>query len=387
MRDRFPLLSRRTYLASHSLGAVPASASAALQEYYRHWAELGILAWDGPWWEMMKAFCSSLEQLLGAPSGTVVPMLNVTRAMAGVASSFDYGRARNRIVLGELEFTTCFPFWRGQERLGAELVVVPSADRVSVSLPALLEAIDERTLLVVSSHAYFRSGALQDLRALSRAAHRVGALVLGDGYQTVGCVPVDVVGLEVDFFVGGCHKWLCGGPGAGYLYVRQELIPQLQPRLTGWFGLADPFEYDADFGSAPPHPESYRFLCGTPNIPAFYAAREGIAAVLELGIETIRRRSVELTSLLVAGARERGLGIRSPLDPQRRNGMVCLDFEGDRQAQKDLQEQGIIVDWRPDCGLRVSPHFYNDEQDLARFWSAIDESQSTRESTVGVDCR
>lgn len=371
LRDRFPILEHTTYLASHSLGAVPRSTEESLRRYYREWAELGIKAWDGPWWQSMLDFCALVEKVLGARPGTVAPMQNVTRAMAGVASCLDYGR-RPRIVMPELEFTTSFPLWRGQERLGAEVVVVPSTDGVSVSAEALAEAVDERTALVLCSHAFFRSGALADLGSLVQVAHRHGAHVMGDGYQTAGAVPVEVDTLGVDFFVGGSHKWLCGGPGAGYLYVRPELVDSLRPALTGWFGLEDPFAYELGDGPGTPNPGVLRFLGGTPNVPAFYAAREGLATVLEVGVDRIRRQSREMTGWLMERLDARGFAIKTPRDPERRNGMVCFDFEGASEVRTALEQERIIVDWRPDCGLRVSPHFYNGREDLERFLEALD---------------
>jgi kynureninase len=377
-RDRFPILSEKTYLASHSLGAVPKATEDALREYYREWAKLGIQAWSGPWWEAMEAFSRDIERVLGAPAETVAPMLNVTRAMAAVASCFDWSGERNKVVTTAMEFSTTRPFLTGLERLGAELVVVPSEDGMRVDAGRVAEQIDERTRLVVSSHVFFRSGAMMDLRRLAKAAREKGAYLLGDGYQTAGCVPIDVQDLGVDFYTSGCHKWLCGGPGAGFLYVRKELIPELRPALTGWFGLQDPFAYDPGPGGFEPSAGIHRFLAGTTNIPGFYAAREGVRAVLEAGIENIRERSMALTGRVVEMASERGIEIRSPLEPSERSGMVCLQFEGSEEATAALVEGGVIVDWRPDCGLRVSPHFYNTEDELGVFFERLD---AVREKT------
>jgi len=369
-RSEFPILQNKTYLCSHSLGAVPERTSATLQRYYDEWASLGIEAWDGPWWEAVLGFGADIEGILGAAPGSVVPMQNVTRGFAAVASCFDYRGTRNRIVLTALEFTTSYPFWRGLEALGAEVVVVPSEDGMTVSTERLCAAIDERTLLVPTSHVYFRSGALQNLGAVVERAHAMGAMVIGDGYQTVGTVPVDVAALGVDFYVGGSHKWLCGGPGAGYLYVRPDLIGTLRPRLTGWFGLESPFSYEP--GDAPtPSPGIQRFLGGTPNVPGLYAAREGIRIVAEVGVDAIRARSIELTQRIVAAADEMGLSVRTPRNPADRSGMVCLEFDGSQQAASALIAEGIIVDWRPDCGIRLSPHFYNLEEELDRFFEVL----------------
>lgn len=371
MRERFPILERGTYLASHSLGAVPRAALEALTEYYTLWAERGILAWDGPWWAAVEEFSSRLERILKAQPGTIVPFQNATRGMAAVASCLDFSGKRNKVVMTDLEFTTVYPFWRNQEHHGARIVIVPSEDGVTVPVERLIEALDEETLLVLTSHVYFRSGALQDLASLAQAAARVGAYSLGDGYQAAGTVDFDLAALGVDFYVGGCHKWLCGGPGAGYFYCRPDRIRSLVPRLTGWFGLQEPFEYEPGHGPGRLHEGVYRFLDGTPNVPGLYAAREGLKVVEEIGPLAIRARSLELTGFLMDRARELGFTVKTPREESRRGGMVCLDFPGSKAACERLVAGGITVDWRPDCGLRVSPHFYNDRRDLEKFFEAL----------------
>lgn len=372
LRDEFPILSTKTYLASHSLGAVPRRTRESMAEYVDQWETQGIEAWDGPWWDAILDFGRTLEQILGADEGTVVPMTNATRGMAAIASCFTFEGKRRKIVLSDLEFTTVYPFWRGLEELGATLEIVPSEDGLGVSTERLAEAIDESTRLVVSSHAYFRSGALQDLKQLTQIAHAAGAHLIGDGYQAAGTVPVDVRQLQIDFYVGGCHKWLCGGAGAGYLYVRPDLIETLRPRLSGWFGLASPFDYDRETGRGTPHPGIFRFLGGTPAVPALYAAREGTRIVAETGNAAIREISKHLTNRIVEEARARSFTLRSPLDPEARNGMVCVDIEGGQEIVTELSAQDIIVDWRPDCGIRISPHFYNDFSDIDRLFHALD---------------
>lgn len=377
-RAEFPLLKTKTYLASHSLGAVPRGTSAALLQYYQEWSTLGTQAWDGPWWQAVLDFCSRIEGILGAPQGTVAPMTNATRGMAAVASALTYKGKRNRIVMTDLEFTTFYPVWQRQRALGARITLVRSPDGVTVPVQSLIDVIDERTVIVPTCHAYFRSGAVQDLRALVRAAHDAGAYVMGDGYQLVGSVPVDVQRLGVDFYVGGSHKWLCGGPGAGYLYVREELAKTLEPRLTGWFGLAKPFEYKQDTSGSALHEGVFRFLDGTPSVPGLYAAREGINIIRTIGVESIRKVSRELTDQILVEADRRKLKVRTPREFEQRNGMVCLDFRGAQEVTQELVKQGIVVDWRPDCGIRVSPHFYNEAADIERFFAALDGVRADR---------
>lgn len=371
VRKAFPILSECTYLCSHSLGAVPASAAEALAGFHREWATLGIRAWDGPWWQAVLDFSKDLEALLKARSGSVAPLPNATRAMAGVASCLDYSGPRRKVVMTDLEFTTFYPFWRAQERLGAELEIVASKDGATVAPEALIDAIDEETLLLATCHAYFRSGAIQDVAAIIDAAHEADVRVLIDGYQAVGTYPVDVQRLDVDFYIGGSHKYLCGGAGAGYLYVRPDLIDELEPALTGWFGLEDPFAYGKDLLAAKRNEGVLKFLDGTPNVPGLYASREGIRAVRRQGVEEIRGHSLALTRHAMKRADELGLKVRTPRRDGERSGMVCLEFPGSQDATRRLVAGGIIVDWRPDCGLRLSPHFYNTRDEVDRLFDAL----------------
>lgn len=374
-RERFPILETRTYLASHSLGAVCQATGEALQRYYQDWASLGIEAWDGPFWHSVTDFQRLLGGLLGWPAESVCPLQNATRAMAALASAFDYRGERRRILLSELEFTTSFPFWKGQEELGAEVHIVPSPDGRSIPLEAFEAALDERTLLVVCSHAYFRSGNLcPNPTDFSAAVHRVGARFLLDAYQTLGAVPLPASEWGVDAVVGGCHKWLCGGPGAGYLALAPDYWPTLRPRLTGWFGLDDPFSYQKSLGRGRPHNSALRFLAGTPNVPALYACRPALRLITEIGPEAIRDLSKALTEHLRQGLLKKGVEILSPENPELRNGMLCVAPPKGRSGPEvvaDLSARGIVVDYRSDCGLRVSPHFYSTVEDLDRFVEAL----------------
>lgn len=374
IRRRFPILDRQTYLASHSLGAVPRKTREALAEYWEAWATQGIQAWDGPWWEAVEEFSALIGQIIGAEEGTVVPMQNATRAMAGVLSCFDWSDQRNRVVMTDLEFTTSFPLVRHLKEQGAEIVIIESEDGVTVEPSRFAQAIDQETRLVHTSHVYFRSGAIQDITEITKMAHEAGAYVLADGYQAVGTIPVDVQHLNVDFYVGGSHKWLCGGPGAGFLYVRPQVAGRVRPRLTGWFGLEDPFAYEADTSAGKPGPGAKRFLGGTPNIPGLYAAREGIKTVLEVGIDRVREHSLELGQVIQDHLEDRGWKLAGPEDPRDRSGMVCFDPGGGGQWKgKRLAEQGIMVDARPEAGMRASAHFYNNEAEIGTLFEALDE--------------
>lgn len=374
-RDEFPILRGKTYLASHSLGAVHRDTESALAAYFHDWASLGIEAWDGPFWQAVTDFQSHLGELLNWPADSVCPLQNATRGMAALASAFDYRQTRRRILLTELEFTTSFPFWMAQRDLGAEVVVIPSPDGKTVPLEAFEDELDERTLLVVCSHAFFRSGALcPPLPEFAQTVHAVGGRLLLDVYQTLGAVPLDAAQSGVDAIVGGCHKWLCGGPGAGFLALAPDYWPTLRPRLTGWFGLQNPFDYDKALHRGAPRDSALRFLAGTPNVPALYACRPALRLILSLGLERIRQTSIELTEFLRLELEGRDAKVLSPAQPQLRNGMLCLEPPSGQSGAETvaaLSQQGIMIDYRSDCGLRVSPHFYSDQGDLERLLEAF----------------
>ena len=373
-RDQFPILENKTYLASHSLGAMCRQSKAALKQYAEDWVEGGIEAWDGPFYEAITDFQGLVGNLMSLPADSVCPMLNVTRGMAAIASCLDFNQKRNRIILTELEFTTSFAFWQRQTDLGAEVVVVRSPDGVTVPLENIQAELDERTALVVCSHAFFRSSALCcDLKELSKSVHEVGGLVMLDVYQTLGAVPLDALTSGIDVVVGGCHKWLCGGAGAGFLAVAPTPLKSLQPRLSGWFGLANPFSYENQFGRGDHHPTALRFLAGTPAVPSLYAARPALQLISNLGVKTIRERSMELTEFLREKLLAQGLVVTSPENPKQRNGMLCVQVQEGPKVVEELSRRGIVTDYRPDCGLRVSPHFYSNKDDLNLFSSELAE--------------
>lgn len=381
-RTEFPILQKKLYLASHSMGAVPNASNAALQQYFTDWAELGIEAWDGPFWQSIVDFQELVGGLLGLPGSSVCPTGNVTRGMAGIASCLNFKGKRNRILISELEFTTTFPFWQGQVELGAEIVVIPSDDGVHVSLENFQRELDDRTLLVICSHAWFRSGALcPDLRLFTDAIHHVGGMLMLDVYQTLGAVPLPAAELNIDIIVGGCHKWLCGGPGGGFLAVHPDRIQELEPRLTGWMGLANPFEYTKDSGRGTPHPTALRFLGGTPSVPALYAARPALEMIRDIGIQEIRRTSQTLTECLRESLLESGFQLRSPADANQRNGMLCIEVDDGHEVVAALAKKHVVVDYRPDCGLRVSPHFYNSKEELVEFARLLGETTGNKQSS------
>src|SRR3954449_9502451 len=314
-RERFPILRHTTYLINHSLGAMPAAAEDRVLEFARMWRERGIRAWGEGWWEMSMTVGDQIGRIVGAPPGSTVMHQNVAVAEAIVLSCFrPVDPHRNRVVYEEGNFPSVRYLYQAQPELD---VVVVEDDK------AIVDAIDERTLLVPITHVLFKTGEIQDVAAIVRRAHEVGAHVVLDAYQSAGIVPLDVTALNVDFAVGGSVKWLCGGPGNGWLYVRPDLAETLRPTAVGWISHESPFDFD--WGDIRYAPGVMRFAGGTPNVPAAYAAAPGYQAVVDIGIDRIRERSTSLTQPLLEGALERGFAVQSPYDAARRGGHVTID--------------------------------------------------------------
>jgi kynureninase len=349
-RSEFPILDGAIYLISNSLGAMPRATAARLAEYAETWATRGVRAWEEGWWQMPISVGDMVAPIIGARPGTVTMHQNVTLAEAVVLSCFEPAGTRNKVVFEDGNFPSVQYFYSAQ----------PALRVVPVPVERLVDEIDDRTLLVPISHVLFRNSYLQDVTAIVTKAHRVGAHVVLDVFQAAGCLPIDVTELGVDFAVGGCLKWLCGGPGAGYLYVRPDLH-HLQPRLTGWMAHAAPFAFEPPpirYAEGP-----FRFLNGTPNIPGLYAASEGLRIIREVGVHNIRERSLALTGRLLDRVRERGWPSVTPLDPRQRGGTVAINVPDAERVSRQLVARDFLIDYRPEVGIRISPHFYNTEQE------------------------
>lgn len=360
-REEFPILSRTTYMISNSLGAMPRGVEAKLKEFSDLWATEGVVAWE-KWLPLVGETGDVLAEIMGAPRGTVTMHQNVANGLAQIGSALDFSGAKKKVVYTAGEFPSCHYFWKSQERRGAKVEVVPlAADGVSPDMDRLLAAIDDRTLIVPTSLVLFRSAAIVDAKALIEKAHRVGAYVLLDTYQATGTVPFDVTKLGVDFVVGGSVKWLCGGPGAGYLYVRPDLISRLEPTNVGWFSHRKPFDFTLD--AIDYAPSIWRFTGGSPPVPALYSARSGYEIIRKVGVEKIRAKSRRQVARLVEKAKELGLTVNTPADPEKRGGTVSVDFEGSESACKELIRRRFIVDYRPKAGIRISPHFYTTDEE------------------------
>ncbi len=379
-RVEFPILERTNYLISNSLGAMPREVEKSLQHYTDIWSTRGVRAWEEEWWMLALQVGDEIGALLNAPTGTVACLQNVTTCQATVASCFDFSGRRNKVVYSDLNFPSVMYFWEAQRMRGARVVMVPNDDTIHVNTERLLDAIDEDTLLVPISHVIFRSAFIQDVEAIVEKAHRVGAHVLLDSFQATGTVPFDVQKLNVDFCTGGVLKWLCGGPGTGYLYVRPDLMKTLEPGFTGWIGHENPFGFE--IGPTRYSPMIYRFTQGTPNIPALQVARPGLKMIAEIGVDRIRAKSMLQTALLMEMADRHGWRVNTPRDPARRGGTVSIDIPNAQQVCRELLNRDILVDYRPKCGVRFSPHFYNSDAELSLAISAVEQILSEMKVSV-----
>src|ERR1700758_1602070 len=356
-RGEFPILERSTYMISNSLGAMPRGVYGSLQAYADSWGQRGVRAWEEGWWEMAVSVGVKIAPLIGARPDEISLHQNVTLVQAVIASCFDFRGPRNKIVMPALEFPSIQYFYHEQRRLGGRVELVANSNPVRIDLEKFLAAIDETTLLVPISHVLFRSSYIVDARAIIERAHRVGAHVILDVFQAAGTIPIDIRALGADFAVGGVLKWLCGGPGVGYLYVREDLRSKLRPALTGWIAHRRPFDFEA--GAIDAREDSYRYLNGTPHIPALYACQPGLDILNAVGIEAIRAKSLRMTARLFEGAKSRGWHVNTPENPAERAGTVSIDCPHAYEVSRELLAREILVDFRPKAGVRFSPHFYN----------------------------
>ena len=361
-RKEFPILDNTVYMISHSLGAMPRRARDRMQEYADMWSTRGIRSWEEGWWMMATTVGDMVGKIIGAGEGEVVMHPNVSVCQSIIASCFDFKGKRNKIVSESLNFPSNLYIYHSLEREGAKFVTVSSDDGMTIPLDRMLAAIDEQTLLVSVSHVIFRSSFIQDLKAITARAHEVGALVVADVYQSTGTVPLNVREIGLDFATGGSVKWLCGGPGAGYLYVRRDLWPQLEPRLTGWLAHEDPFSFE--MGPNKYSDNIYRFLNGTPNVPGMYAAMSGYEIVNQIGVDAIREKSIRQTSRLIEITEDAGFKVNCPKNAAERGGTVVIDVPHGQQVTTELLRRDFLCDFRPGAGIRVAPHFYSKDEEL-----------------------
>jgi kynureninase len=378
-RPEFPILEKTVYMISNSLGAMPRGVRDELNDYANTWATRGVRAWEESWWMLGAEVGDQIGELMNAPKSSVAVHQNVTTCQAMVGSCFDFKGKRNKIVYSDMNFPSVMYYWEGQRRYGARVHMVKTDDGITVPIERLLDAIDEETLIVPISHVVFRSSFIKDVPAIVDKAHKVGALVCLDTFQSLGTVPVDVQKWDVDFATGGVLKWLCGGPGTSYLYVKPELAKKLEPSFTGWTAHQHPFKFE--IGPQKYTDMPYRFMTGTPNIAALYAAKPGLRIVKEAGVQNIRTKSKRQTAKLIELADARGWKVNTPRDPEKRSGTVSIDMPNSKEVAAELNRRDVVVDWRPQAGVRFSPHFYTKDEELSVAIAAVEEILSARMST------
>ncbi|NIA26137.1 MAG: aminotransferase class V-fold PLP-dependent enzyme [Gammaproteobacteria bacterium] len=366
-RNQFPVLEKAAYLVSHSLGAMPLDAKEELELYTNEWATRGVGAWTEGWWDTPLSVGDELAPIVGAPPGSIAMVPNVTVAESIAASCFTLLGDANRVVCTDLSFPSVRRIW---ERVpGAKVTTVRSWDGTTIPTETFVATIGERTALVIIGHVLFPSSYMQDAKAIIERAHDVGAMVVLDVYQSAGVIPIDLVALGADFAVGGSAKWLCGGLGAGWLYVRKELQPSLEPRLAAWPGDRSPFDIHTQ--DAASQDGMWRFVSGTPNVPALYTARAGYRIIREARVAAIRDNSLRMTGRLIEIGDRLGIPLMANRDPNRRGGTVTFAVEDAQRVAARLAERQVIVEAVPEVGISVGPHFYNNDEDIDRFEAAL----------------
>ena len=380
-REEFPILSRTLYMISNSLGAMPRASARSLADYAEMWATRGVRAWEERWWELAGELGARIEAIIGAPAGSVSMHENVTTAEAVALSCVGPDAEKRTIVCTAMDFPSAVYLYKGQRDLGFDLHVVPALDDLSVPGERIAAAIDERTAVVCLSHVLFRSSYIVDPVPVVEKAHSVGAMVVLDGYQSAGIIPVDVAALGVDFFVGGCLKWLCGGPGNAFLYTAPWVKARTRPRLTGWLSRTAPFAFDIDATEV--RRDGMAMMNGTPAIPAYYAALPGLDIITQVGVDRIRAASTAMTRRLLELVDASGYRSVASRDPARLAGTVAVDVPDAALVARTLNARDFVVDYRPGVGIRLSPHFYNTMDEIDAMMREIDRIVRTRDFAPG----
>jgi kynureninase len=368
-RDEFPILSRTVYMISNSLGAMPRRTALDLAAYADTWATRGVRAWEERWWEMPAEVGNKITRIIGAPAGSVSMHENVTTAHMVALSCVRPVPSRRAIVCSAMDFPSMIHLFRAQQSAGFELRIVPAETDLSVSTDRMLEAIDGSAAVVACSHVLFRTSYIMDAAAIVARAREVGATVILDTYQSAGIIPVDVTALGLDYAVGGCLKWLCGGPGTAFLYTRPDLIRSARPAFTGWLADRAPFAFET--GPGEPRSDAMGMMNGTPSIPAYYAALGGLDIINEVGMPRIREASRQLTARLLALVYDYGFTSAASRVPDRLAGTVAVNVPDAQLVSRTLKSRDFLVDYRPPVGIRISPHFYNTMDEVDRIMAEI----------------
>ena len=369
-RAEFPILSRCNYLISNSLGAMPRGVYDSLRSYADTWAQQGVSAWGSGWFELPQTVGNKIAPLMGAAPDTVLVHQNASIANSILFGALDFSdRKRDKAVISELDFPSDVYVLRRWLPGHMRVQMVPSADGITIDTQALLDAIDERTRLVSVSHVLFRSAYIMPAREIVAKAHHVGAQVVFNGYHSVGVIPVAVGEWDVDFYIGGTLKWLCGGPGGVFMYVRPDLLPSLRPKVTGWFAHRNPFLFDVD--KLDLREDAYRLMNGTPGIASLHAIQPGVDIIAQIGVRAIRAKSMRQTALIMQLAEEQGYEVVSPRDAAQRAGTVTVNPPHAYEVSCELLARHIKVDFRPRAGIRIAPHFYNTDAEVKAALAAI----------------
>ena len=377
IRNEFPILSQCVYLISNSLGAVPRRALDGLKNYYQLWAEQGVSAWEKEWWDLSRKVGNNVASLIGAGEDEVTMLTNAT-VCHWVAFSTKFlwrNDKRNKIIMTDHDFPSAiYAVSKIAKFMSWKLEIVKSHGQPGLDANDIVQKIDEKTLFVTTSHVYFKSAYVQDISRIAAGARQMGALTLIDGYHAPGVLPVDVKKLDVDFYLGGCLKWLCGGPGNAFLYVRSELASTLKPQLTGWFAHQNPFLFAQKMEYTK---SSYRFMSGTPPVPCLYTALAGLDVIEKIGVSHIRKKSLRQTELIIEKAKERGFRAYTPEENNLRGGAVSVSLPHAFPVKQALEKRGIKVDYRkggdqePDV-IRVGPHFYTKDEEIESLFREVD---------------
>jgi kynureninase len=384
IRKNFPILDKCVYLISNSLGAVPLQVRDALERYYTLWAEEGVNAWEKEWWMLSKKVGDRVASLIGAEKDSVAMMTNATLShWVALSTQFSSKNGkRNKVVMTDHDFpSVLYAISKICSFMGWKLDVVQSRGKPGIEVEEILKQVDESTLFLATSHVYFKSAFIQDVSRITQHAQTMGVLTIIDGYHAPGTVPVNVKELGIDFYIGGCLKWLCGGPGNAFLYARPQLREKLDPLLTGWLAHKDPFGFcqQMDYSDG-----VYKLMSGTPPIPCLYTAMAGLDIIDKIGIGSIRQKSIVQTNLLIENASERGFHIHTPVEDERRGGAVSIGMPHAQQIKQTLIEKNVKVDFRkglneePDV-IRVGPHFYTKDSEIELLFEIIDEILSSGE--------
>ncbi|MHB8626646.1 MAG: aminotransferase class V-fold PLP-dependent enzyme [Aggregatilineales bacterium] len=361
-RGEFPILQDCTYLVSNSLGAMPRGVYDSLRAYADFWATRGVRAWGEGWWDLNVAVGNRIAPIVGAAPDTISMHQSVSLALGILLSCFSLDGPRHKVVSTDMIFPSVYYVWREILPPSMRLELVPSNDGIGVDLDRLIDAIDEDTMFVSLDHVFFRTAYIVDAARVIEKAHQVGARVILDAYHSVGIVPLDVTALNVDYMLAGVLKWMCGGPGGVFLYARPDHLRTLRPKLTGWMAHKRPFGFEVD--AVDYREDAFRMLNGTPAVPSLYAIQPSIDVIGKVTVDAIRQKSMRQTALLIELSDAAGFAVNSPRDPTRRGGTVTVNPKNSYEVSRELLARNIVIDYRPNAGIRISPHFYNTDDEI-----------------------